>query len=331
MSLLDTLANTGSIKSVPLDQSTYMNEKDLVNTDVPIINIAFSGDVNGGFSPGLTVISGESKTFKSMISLYALKAYQQKYPDSVCLFYDSEFGVTTAYLENFGIDTAKVLHIPVENVEQLKFDLVHKLESIKRKDNVFILLDSLGNLASKKEVDDAMDEKSVADMSRAKAIRSMLRIITPHLTMKDVPCFMINHVYQTIGMFATTVIPGGTAITYSANTVWVIGKSQIKDGKNVTGYQFTINIHKSRMVKEKSKFPFTVDMDTGIGKYSGLLEIAIESGHVVKPSNGWYSNTNTLELKHRAKDLQESFWVPILEDITFQEFVKRRYKYGNSI
>jgi RecA/RadA recombinase len=218
--------------------------------------------------------------------------------------------------------------MPTENVEQLKFDIVAKMETITRKDNVFILLDSLGNLASKKEVDDAKDERSVADMSRAKAIRSLLRIITPHLTMKDIPCFMINHVYMEIGMFPKAVIPGGTAVTYAANTIWVIGKSQIKDGKEIIGYKFTINIHKSRLVKEKSKFPFTVDFDDGIGKYSGLLEIAIESGHIVKPSNGWYSNANTQDKKLRAKDLNEEFWLPILNDPSFNTFVKSRYKLG---
>jgi RecA/RadA recombinase len=328
MSLLNTLGNIGTIKAEILSESAFMNARDLVPTSVPIINAAFSGDLNGGFTSGLTVISGESKTFKTMISLYALKAFQDKYADSVCLFYDSEFGVTTEYLESFGIDTTKVLHIPTENVEQLKFDIVAKMEAVTRKDNVFVLLDSLGNLASKKEVEDAINEKSVADMSRAKAIRSLLRIITPHLTMKDIPCFIINHVYMEIGMFPKAVIPGGTAVTYSANTIWVIGKSQIKDGKDITGYKFTINIHKSRLVKEKSKFPFTVDFDAGIGQYSGLLEIALESGHIIKPSNGWYSNTLTPDKKLRAKDLDDDFWNPILNDNSFNEFVKSRYKLG---
>jgi len=338
MNIMDKLKKSGSIKNAEiLTDSSLFNTKDIIKTDVPIINMAFSGDVAGGFTSGLSILAGESKTFKTMMSLYCLKAYQTKYPDSVCLFYDCEFGVTPQYLKTFGIDTDRVIHIPLEHIEQLKFDIVKRLEAITRGDRVFILVDSLGNLASKKEVEDAESEKSVADMSRAKSIRSLLRIITPHLTQKDIPCFMINHIYLEQGMFPKTVIPGGTAVTYSANQIFVITKAQEKTGTEVTGYRFTLNVHKSRFVKEKSKFPFTVDMNTGINKYSSLIENAIESGHVIKPSNGWYSkvdiSTGEVEdRKYRLNDTHnEEFWESILGDETFVRWVKDRYQYGEMI
>lgn len=335
MGIMDKLKKSGSIKTAEvLTESFLFNVKDIIKTDVPIINMAFSGDVSGGFTSGLTILAGESKTFKTMMSLYCLKAYQDKYKDSVCLFYDCEFGVTPQYLKTFGIDTDRIIHIPLEHIEQLKFDIVKRLESIERGDRVFILVDSLGNLASKKEVEDAESEKSVADMSRAKSIRSLLRIITPHLTQKDIPCFMVNHIYMEQGMFPKTVIPGGTAVTYAANQIFVITKAQEKTGTEVTGYRFTLNVHKSRFVKEKSKFPFSVDMDSGINKYSSLIENAIESGHIVKPSQGWYSKVNTTtgeieDKKYRLADTHNiEFWQSILKDESFISWVKNRYQYG---
>lgn len=334
-SIMDKLKKSGSIKNAEVLSDSYLfNTKDIIETDIPIINMAFSGDVHGGFTTGLTILAGESKTFKTMMSLYCLKAYQEKYKDSVCLFYDCEYGVTPQYLNAFGIDTDRIIHIPIEHIEQLKFDIVKRLEAIERGDKVFILVDSLGNLASKKEVEDAESEKSVADMSRAKSIRSLLRIVTPHLTQKDIPCFVINHIYMEQGMFPKTVIPGGTAVTYSANQIFVITKAQEKTGTEVTGYRFTLNTHKSRFVKEKSKFPFSVDMDEGINKYSSLIENAIESGHVVKPSNGWYSKVNTEtgeveDKKYRLADTHnDDFWRPILSDKTFTDWIKNRYQYG---
>jgi len=257
------------------------------------------------------------------------------YKDSVCLFYDCEFGTTPQYLKSMGIDPDRIIHIPIEHVEQLKFDVVKRLESIDRGDKVFILVDSLGNLASKKEVEDAENEKSVADMSRAKAIRSLLRIITPHLSQKDIPCFVINHIYLEQGMFPKTVIPGGAAVTYSANQIFVITKAQEKTGTEVTGYRFTLNVHKSRFVKEKSKFPFSVDMDKGINKWSSLLENALESGHVVKPSMGWYAKmdlkTGELEpRKYRERETHtKAFWSDIIESESFNEWVKNRYQYSS--
>lgn len=334
MSLIDRMKKAGSIKAAEvLSESTLFNAKDIVPTELPILNIAFSGNLDGGLVPGLTILAGQSKSFKTLLGLYCLKAYFNKYPDSICLFYDSEFGVTPDYLHANGIDGDRVLHIPIEHVEQLKFDIVKRLEEIKRGDKVFIFVDSLGNLASKKEVEDASEEKSVADMSRAKAIRSLLRIITPHLTTKDLPCIVVNHVYQEMGLYPKTVIPGGTAVTYAANQIFVIGKSQEKDGTDIIGYNFTINIEKSRFVREKSKLPFLVTYEQGIHKYSGLLDIAIESGRIIKPSNGWYSRVDddgvVEDKKWRAKETGSAeFWAPLLNSSSFKDWIKIRYQLG---
>jgi hypothetical protein len=214
-SLLERMMKVGTVKtSSVLSESAFFNAKDTVETELPILNIAFSGSLNGGMVSGLTILAGLSKSFKTLLALYCMKAYFNKYPDAIALLYDSEFGVTPDYLKANGIDPQRVLHIPIEHVEQLKFDIVKRLEEIKRGDKIFIMVDSLGNLASKKEVEDAENEKSVADMSRAKAIRSLLRIITPHLTMKDLPCIVINHVYNEIsgGPYVKTVIPGGCLV-----------------------------------------------------------------------------------------------------------------------
>lgn len=335
MSLLDKMLKAGSIKAASvLSESAFFNKKDLITTDLPILNIAFSGELDGGLVPGLTILAGASKSFKTLLSLYCLKAYLNKYPEAVCLFYDSEFGVTPEYLKTYGIDSSRVIHIPLEHVEQLKFDIVKRLEEIKRGDKVFVLVDSIGNLASKKEVEDAADEKAVADMSRARAIKSLFRIITPHLTQKDIPCIVINHVYQTMELYSKTVVSGGQGLIYSANQIFIITKAQEKDGNEIVGYNFTINIEKSRFVREKSKFPFTVLYNKGINKYSGLLEIAMEGEFVVKPSNGWYSRVDRAtgeieDKKFRLKDTNtEEFWSGIMNSDEFKKYIEDRYKLG---
>ena len=96
------------------------------------------------------------------------------------LFYDSEFGSPQSYFGQFGIDTSRVLHTPITNVEELKFDLIAQLEELGRDDNVIVVIDSIGNLASKKELEDAINEKSVADMSRAKALKGLFRMQQHH-------------------------------------------------------------------------------------------------------------------------------------------------------
>jgi RecA/RadA recombinase len=336
MSLLEKLQKAGTIKQAAiLSNSPFFNAKDCIQTNLPILNIAFSGSLSGGLVPGLSVFAGASKSFKTLLGLYCMKAYFDKYPDAVALVYDSEFGITPEYLSSNGIDTSRVIHIPIEHIEMLKFDIVKRLEEIKRGDKVFILVDSLGALSSKKEVEDALDEKSVTDMTRAKAIRSLLRIITPHLTMKDIPCIIINHIYQTMELYSKAVVGGGTAVMYSANQIFIISKSQEKDGSDLVGWNFTINIEKSRFVREKAKLPFTVKFEGGISKWSGLLDIALESGHIIKPSNGWYSKVNmsTGELedkKYRLKDTEnKDFWSSIILDKTFDDWIKHNYQISN--
>lgn len=331
--LLSKLLSAGSLGSTLLSDSEIFKEKDSIVTELPILNIAFSGKVDGGIAPGLTILAGESKTFKTALALYCMKAYLNKYDDALGILYDTEFGITPEYIKTFGIDPARVIHVPTEHIEQLKFDFMKKLDAIAKGDHVFFMVDSIGMLASKKEVEDAASEKSVADMSRAKALRSLLRLITIQLSTKSLPCFMINHVYTEIGMFPKTIIPGGTAVTYSANQIFVITKSQDKSSEgDLDGWKFTINIFKSRYVREKAKLPFTVHYEGGIQKYSGLLDIALELGAVVKPSMGWYSRV-TLETgeieskKWRAKDTDYfEFWDPMLKSTMFKQKIKDKYQ-----
>jgi len=332
-SLLEKLQKSGAIKHTSiLNKSTFFNVKDSIPTEIPIINVALSGRLDGGLTPGLTFLAGESKSFKSLLGLMLVKAYMKKHEDAVCLFYDSEFGITPDYIESNGIDTSRVLHIPIEHLEQLKFDISKRLEEIERGDKVIIFVDSVGNLASKKEVEDALDGKSVADMSRAKVMKSLWRIVTPHLTTKDIPCVAVNHTYQTMELYSKAIMSGGTGGMYSANQVFVITKAQDKDGKELMGYNFTINIEKSRFVREKSKFPFNARFDAGINKWSGLLDLATEGGFVVKPSMGWYSKVDpetgeVEDKKYRAKDTDtKDFWLPILTSKRFQEYISDRYQ-----
>ncbi len=334
-SIMDKLKKNSKIKETEvLADSKLFSQKELVKTEVPMINVALSGDVDGGLAPGLTVLAGPSKHFKTSFALLMASAYLKKYPDAVMLFYDSEFGSPQAYFETFGIDTNRVLHTPITDVERLKFDLVGQLENIERGERVIIVIDSIGNLASKKELEDALNEKSVADMSRAKALKGLFRMVTPYLTMKNIPLVAVNHTYKEIGLFPKDVVGGGTGIYYSADNIWILGRQQDKEGTEIKGYHFIINVEKSRYVKEKSKIPISVTWEGGISRWSGLLDLALAGGYVVKPSNGWYQKVDRttgelLDGKVREKEtLNEEFWKPILEKTDFKEFIKSYYTIG---
>jgi hypothetical protein len=208
---------------------------------------------------------------------------------------------------------------------------MHQLQEIKRGDKVMIIIDSVGNLASKKEVEDALKQNAAADMTRAKQLKSLFRMVTPHLTIKDIPMVVVNHIYMTQEMYSKPVVSGGTGIYYSADNIWIIGRQQDKDDKELKGYHFIINVEKSRYVKEKSKIPITVNYDSGINRWSGLLDLAIEAGVIVKPKQGWYARvdreTGEIGKNHRAGDIVDNrdFWKSVLEESNLAEWIKNKY------
>lgn len=307
--------------------SKFFNEKDVIPTSVPGINIALSGTLDGGLTPGVTMIAGPSKHFKTGFGLLMIKAFLTKYTDGIVLFYDSEFGSPQSYFQAYGIPLDSVIHTPITDIEQLKHDLVTQLQSLGRDDHVMIFIDSVGNLASKKEIEDALEGKSVADMTRAKAIKSLFRMITPHLVIKDIPLIAINHTYKTMEMYSKDVVSGGTGSYYNSDNIWIVGRQQDKDGKDLQGFNFTIRVEKSRYVKEQSKIPIAISFENGIFRWSGLFDLALEAGMITNPKQGWYAVGNA-EKNVRRDDIEgdDEFMSALIEDDQFKEFVKNKYQ-----
>lgn len=333
MSLFEKLMKN---KSAEVLTEAEINNRSSIPFDVPVLNLWFGGHLTGakaGFKGGMHVWAAPSKHFKTLFSLQGVKAFMDNMDDPYCLFFDNEGGAALEYFESTGIDPDRVIRVPFSNIEELKFSLVEYLESLELKDNVVIFIDSIGNAASKKEAKDAVEQNSAADMTRAKELKGFGRIVTPYLMNKNIPLFAVNHVYDSIGMFPTTIMGGGQGIMLSANTVTFIGKRKIKDGKDVVGFDFMLKSEKSRGIKEGVILPITVTYERGIDKYSALLDIAINTGHVIKPKQGWYTRVGVEGDKNwRAKDTScEEFWGPLLNDTGFTDAVHNMFSLSSDI
>lgn len=341
MSLKERLIKNSTIELTDtLTDSKIFTKKDMIPTSVPMINVALSGSVDGGLTPGLTMLAGPSKHFKTGFALLLASSFLKKYHDGIILFYDSEFGTPQSYFKTFGIPLDSVVHTPIMDVEELKFDIMQQLKEIKRDDNVLIIVDSIGNLASKKEVEDALEGSSKADMSRPKQVKSLFRMVTPHLTIKNVPMVVVNHTYKTMEMYSKDVVGGGTGSYYSSDNIWIIGRQQDKDGTEISGYHFVINIEKSRYVKEKSKIPITISFDGGINRWSGLIDIAIEGKYINKVNRGKLGthiqvvNPTTGELVGEELKMvdvvnDKNFWKNMFLTTDFAQYIESTYKIAN--
>lgn len=337
MSLIDKIKKQSNVKeSAILEKSKFFDNLEFVSTSVPMFNVALSGSLDGGFGGGTITLSGASRSFKSSFSLLMAKSYLDKYPDSALLFLDSEFGSPKAMWSSFGIDMNRVLHVPITTIEELKYEVVNQLNAVERGEKLFILIDSIGNLPSEKEAQNAEDNKNTIDLTRNRELKSFFRLTTTKLAMKDIPMVVISHSYKTMEMFSKDVVSVGTGGYYASNIMIIVSRSQEKDGTELIGYNFNLNIEKSRFVREKSKVPIFVSFEDGISKWSGLMELALESGHCVKPKNGWYAKIDVgtgevIEKNYRLKDTNnKEFWNDILESDSFKDFIVKKYKLMSS-
>ena len=334
MSLAERLLNTTKVKEADVyNKSNVLQTRHGFKIPLKALSIALTGSLTGLVKAGIVTLAGPSKHFKSNLMLSIVAAYMNENPDAVFLFYDSEFGSKTAYFESAGIDVSRVVHIPITNIEVLKTDLVNQLKEITRKDKVIVGIDSIGNLASIKELEDAEEGDVKADMTRAKSLKSLGRMITPMLNLKDVPLIAINHTYMTQEKFSKAVVSGGTGVYYSSDDIIIIGRSQEKTGTDITGWTFNLNAEKSRTIHEKSKIPFTVYKDGGLPEWSGILDIAIELGFVTKTIRG---SKGTLYTRKCVPDdagvkiggtLEAEFWEPLMKN-GFDEAIQKKYKLG---
>lgn len=341
-SLVEKFLKNSKLKyTKPLNRSILTEDIESIVTDVPALNIAFSGKIDGGLEPGFHQITGPSKHFKSSFGLVFVSSFLKQYDDGVVLFFDSEFGASMKYFERFGIDEdmrERVIHLPFENLEQLKFELVGQLDAIERGEHIMIFIDSIGLSASKKELDDALAEKGSADMSRAKQLSSIARMITPILSIKKVPCLVVNHVYKTQEMFSKDVVSGGQKLELSSQTIIILSRSKEKNNDNeVTGYTFNMKIMKSRTAKEETRVPITVSWNGGIHRWSGMTDIAsaldvIEETKISRSKAFKFVKNDGTELIVKASELDthDVFWQSVLKESNLRQLIENTYTVGGS-
>jgi len=283
MSLADSfIKNTKKIKGAGQFSKVLEEPKEYHDTGVYALNLAFSGDIHKGPSDGVSCIAGKSKSFKTLFGLMSCKAYLDANPDAYMIFYDSEGGASQSYFESVGIDVDRVIYIPIMNIEELKFDIMEKLEAIKNSyketkeyEKFVFFVDSIGNLASIKEVTDSLSGNSASDMgTRAKSLKALFRIITPYFTNYKMHFIAIMHTYDEMAaMGAPKQIMSGGCLLPGTNVITEHGLKHIED----------INIG-DKVISSDGNLTTVVNTwnpETLLEGYTDCLEIEFEDGHKV--------------------------------------------------
>lgn len=303
-----------------IEDDTLSNINEFISTGSLLLNSIISGDFNKGIPAGrITTLGGLSGVGKSLIAA-STAANAQKLGYDV-IYFDSEFAGDKDFMERLGVDISKLIKIPIATLEEFKnqcFKIIDVYnEKYKDTKKIMIVMDSLGNLASEKELNDATEGKNASDMGqRSKVIRSTLRILADKVGKARIPVIIVNHTYANpINIYAGEIMSGGEGLVYCSHVIINFKKSKIKDDdKTVTGTLLKPTTTKNRIFPPFKTGEIFLDFEKGMDKYYGLLPLAEASGLVVKEGRK-YKSSKTDKLFWEKDIYCEEFFGPLLNDL----------------
>ena len=199
------------------------------------LNAILSGSLKGGVASGrVTGFVGESGTGKTYIMGKIAGNAQKK--GKFITVYDSENAFDINMCKGVGLDPDTMMHVPIETVEETRNLIANSLTAAIEAGEIgqhLIIIDSLGNMTSEKEEADAKANKFATDMgTRAKALGSMLRMITNKAAKAKATVLFSNHVYDDPSQMHKATIKtqgGGKKTTYLPSTVVQLTISREED------------------------------------------------------------------------------------------------------
>ena len=232
MSIFDTLAKEAKNDYAQLVSNTE-HDQGFIGTGSYILNAQLSGSIHGGIPNNrVTAIAGEQATGKTFYAIGIASTFLNDHPDGAVFYFDSEAAATPDLFRDRGLDAARVWHFPIDTIEEFRTQMIRILDNLlktpeKDRKPLLIILDSLGMLASQKELQDAMDDKQVRDMTKSQTIKSVFRIITSKLGKLKIPMIVTNHTYKTMNPYGDpTDMGGGSGLKYAASTIITLTKSK---------------------------------------------------------------------------------------------------------
>ena len=287
------------VKDIGIDYAQLASQitevETYVDTGSYIFNGLCSGSIFGGLSGNrITAIAGETSTGKTFFSLAVVRNFLDSHPDACVLYFDTESAISKSMLDERGIDKDRFVVINVVTIESFRqkalqcVDKYLKLDESERQPMMFVL-DSLGMLSTEKEINDALIDKQVRDMTKSQLVKGAFRMLTLKLGQANVPLIVTNHTYDVIGSYVPTKeMGGGAGLKYAASTIIYLSKKKEKDGKDVIGNIIKAKTAKSRLSKENQTVEVRLFYDErGLDRYYGLLELG-EIGGLWKNVAGRY-------------------------------------------
>ena len=308
-----------------------------IDTGSYMFNALLSGSIHGGIpSNKITAVAGESATGKTFFVLGMCKHFLDNNPDAGVIFFESESALTKKLIEDRGIDSSRMVIMPVTTVQEFRHQSLSVAEKYLEQDEgdrkpLLFVLDSLGMLSTTKEVEDTAEGKETRDMTRAQVLKAAFRVLTLKLGRAKVPMVITNHTYDVVGAYMPMKeMGGGSGLKYAASTIVYLSKKKDKEGTEVVGNIIHCKTQKSRLSKENMMVDVRLRYDTGLDKYYGLLDLCTKYGIFKQVSTRIELPDGT---KQYAKSIYNEPEKYFTDDILKQidEAAQKEYSYGNEI
>ena len=305
-----------------------------IDTGSYIFNALVSGDIYRGIpSNKITALAGESATGKTFFALGMVQKFLEDNPEGNVVYFESESALTQEMLEERGIDTSRILLVPVTTIEEFRTQAVNIIDGFEKQrkgdEKLFFVLDSLGMLSTIKETEDIGSGKNVRDMTKAQVIKGTFRVLTLKLGKVGIPMIVTNHTYDVIGsMFPQKEMGGGSGLKYAASSIIYLSKKKEKEGTEVIGNIIHCKNAKSRLTVENRMVDVRLNYETGLDRYYGLLDLALASEIFKKSSTRIELPNGKTEFAKTINNNPEKFFTDeVMERL--EVVVEDYFKYGN--
>ena len=279
--LKDIIKSTGNEYASLVEDGVEAGDvENFIDTGSYIFNALLSGSIHGGLPANkITALAGESATGKTYFLMGIVKNFLDANPDAGVIYFESESAITKQMIVDRGIDAKRMVIVPVTTVQEFRTQAIRVLDTYLAQNEadrkpMFLCLDSLGMLSTTKEVEDTTDGKETRDMTRAQVLKAAFRVLTLKLGKAKMPMVVTNHTYESMGLFPTKEMGGGSGLKYAASSIIYLSKKKEKDGTEVVGNIVHCKNHKSRLTVENKMVDVRLTYDKGLDKYYGLLELA---------------------------------------------------------
>ena len=305
-----------------------------IDTGSYIFNALLSGSIYGGIPNNkITAIAGETSTGKTFFCLGMVQHFLESNPDAGVIYFESESAISKQMIEDRGIDSNRMLLVPVTTVQEFRLQAIKILDkyneqTAKERKPLMFVLDSLGMLSTSKEVEDSEAGKETRDMTRAQVVKSIFRVLTLKLGKANVPLIVTNHTYDVVGAYIPTKeMGGGSGLKYAASTIVYLSKKKEKDGKEVVGNIIKCKTAKSRLTKENSDVETRLYYDRGLDRYYGLLELGEKYGVFERKGNRIVVGESSVYPSAILKDPDKYFTEGVMNKI--DEAAAKEFRYRN--